>query len=160
MSLRGLQLVASPRVSRGRPLPLGTTPFADGINFALLCRHGTHVWLVLSPKVSNPPSAKIELPARRNRTGDHWHVLVQDLPPAFRYGWRVDGPPGPFHRYDPTTVLLDPAATLVAGGRAWGSPCERHPPRSVRRGLFKPGPPFDRGEGQPPLGPAPASLID
>jgi len=35
------------RVSRGRPLPLGTTPVADGINFALLCRHGTRVWLVL-----------------------------------------------------------------------------------------------------------------
>src|SRR5437868_11036593 len=99
MSLRGLQLVAFPRVSRGRPLPLGITPYADGINFALLCRHGTRVWLVLSPEDANAPFAEIALDARRNRTGDHWHVLLHDLPPAFRYGWRVDGPPGPVHRY-------------------------------------------------------------
>src|SRR5207249_9647369 len=68
--------VITPRVSRGRPLPLGTTAAADGINFALLCRHGTRVVLVLSPIDSNKPFAEIELNPRRNRTGDHWHVLV------------------------------------------------------------------------------------
>ena len=32
------------------------------------------------------------------------------LPPDFRYGWRVDGPNGHSHRFDPRIVLLDPAA--------------------------------------------------
>src|SRR5207302_9898023 len=33
--------------SRGRALPLGATALAEGINFALLCRHGTFVQLVI-----------------------------------------------------------------------------------------------------------------
>jgi glycogen operon protein len=151
--------VPSPRASRGRPLPLGTTQLADGVNFALLCRHGTRVWLVLSPADSNTPFAEIELCSRRNRTGDHWHVLVHELPPAFRYGWRVDGPHGPFNRYDPSIVLLDPAATLVVGGGAWGSQCELNPRRSVRRGLYNRGPRYDWGEDQPPVTPLEDSLV-
>ena len=35
-------------VSRGSPLPLGAVKMPNGVNFALVCRHGTAVWLVLS----------------------------------------------------------------------------------------------------------------
>src|SRR5438874_967157 len=40
-------------VARGRPLPLGISLLPDGVNFALLCRHGTAATLVLSPTDSN-----------------------------------------------------------------------------------------------------------
>ena len=66
--------VTSPRTTRGRPLPLGATPMADGVNFALLCRHGTAVWLVLSPEDHNKPFAEIALDPHFNRTGAHWHA--------------------------------------------------------------------------------------
>jgi glycogen operon protein len=151
--------VHPPRVSRGRPLPLGTTPFADGVNFALLCRHGTRVWLVLSPADSNAPFAEVELDPHSNRTGNHWHVFVHDLPPAFRYGWRVDGPPGPYNRYDPSIVLLDPAATLITGGGPWGSQCEVTTKHSVRRGLYFRGPRYDWNDDSPPLTPLEDSIV-
>jgi Holliday junction resolvasome RuvABC ATP-dependent DNA helicase subunit len=48
----------------------------DGVNFALLCRHGTRVVLVLSPVDSNTPFAEIELHPRRNRTGSMCLVPV------------------------------------------------------------------------------------
>src|SRR5262249_23849307 len=64
------------RISRGRSLPLGATAQPNGINFALLCRHGTAVWLVLYPLEGEGPVAEVELHPLRNRTGDHWHVLV------------------------------------------------------------------------------------
>ena len=35
------------RTSRGRSTPLGATPFAEGVNFVLMCRHGTSVSLVI-----------------------------------------------------------------------------------------------------------------
>jgi glycogen operon protein len=38
---------------------------------------------------------------------------VGGLPPAFRYGWRVDGPKGGGHRFNPAIVLLDPASTAL-----------------------------------------------
>ena len=37
------------RTSRGRPTPLGPSLTPDGANFALLCRHGTAVTLVILP---------------------------------------------------------------------------------------------------------------
>ena len=86
---------------------------AEGVNFAVLCRHGTAVWLVLYPLDGEQPLAEITLDPLKNRTGNHWHIQVAGLPPAFRYGWRVDGPRGGGHRFDPSIVLLDPAATAL-----------------------------------------------
>ncbi len=108
------------RLARGRSLPLGATALADGVNFALLCRHGTAVTLVLYDMEHDEPRAEVPLHPRRNRTGDHWHVLVRGLPAVFRYGWRVDGPPGPMHRFNPNLILLDPAATALSEGAVWG----------------------------------------
>src|SRR5436305_13885367 len=108
------------RTLRGRCLPLGATALADGVNFALLCRHGTAVHLVLYGLETPAPLAEFPLHPRLNRTGDHWHIQVGGLPPAFRYGWRVDGPSGDGHRFDPSLVLLDPSSTAVSDGADWG----------------------------------------
>src|SRR5438477_8140829 len=102
------------RTSRGRAAPLGATPLAEGVNFVLLCRHGTSINLVLLPVDSDTPLAEIALDCHKNRTGNHWHILVAGLPPAFRYGWRVDGPGGGGHRFDPKLILLDPSCTAVS----------------------------------------------
>src|SRR5262249_12502402 len=72
------------RPSRGRSLPLGATALAGGVNFALLCRHGTAVWLVLEPLDGGDRLAELPLDPWRHRTGYHWHIQVAGLPPAFR----------------------------------------------------------------------------
>jgi glycogen operon protein len=137
---------------------LGAAATADGINFALLCRHGTAVHLVLSDIDQPRQLAEIELHPRRNRTGDHWHVLVSGLPPLFRYGWRVDGPKGGGHRFDPEAVLLDPAATALSEAAVWGRPVEPERHRSVRRSVFF-RKPFNWGDDLPPLTPLEDSII-
>ncbi len=124
------------RIARGRCLPLGASAQPDGVNFALLCRHGTAVFLVVYALEGAEPIAEIALHPRRNRTGDHWHVLVAGLPPAFGYGWRVDGPRSPGHCYDPNTVLLDPAATALSNGAKWGMSREPEKHRSARRSVY------------------------
>jgi glycogen operon protein len=122
------------RTARGRSLPLGATAFAGGVNFALLCRHGTSVRLVLCALEDDEVLAELELDPRRNRTGDHWHILVAGLPPTFRYGWRVEGPRGRGHRFNPAIVLLDPAATSLAGSSTWGEVCPGKSEERVARG--------------------------
>ena len=124
------------RLARGRSLPLGATALADGINFVLLCRNGSTVWLMIYDETSEEPIAEIMLDPRKHRTGNHWHVLVTGLPPTFRYGWRVAGPSGGGHRFDPSVVLLDPASTALSDGAVWGRSSEPFPHRSVRRSLF------------------------
>jgi glycogen operon protein len=146
--------------SRGRPLPLGASPTPDGANFALLCRHGTTVQLLILPEEGGSrPLAEIDLHPRRNRTGDHWHVRVHGLPNTFCYGWRVDGPKGGTHRFDPTRILLDPAATLVSHGAEWAGSCETDPERTSRRSLYHRTHGFDWGDDGPPLTPHEDSVI-
>jgi isoamylase len=124
------------RTARGRSLPLGATAVAEGVNFAVLCRHGTAVSLVVYPLQDELPLAELVLDPSKNRTGNHWHVLVSGLPPAFRYGWRVAGPETDGHRFDPAAILLDPAATALWGSDGWGESREVDARRSIRRSLF------------------------
>jgi glycogen operon protein len=92
-----------------------------GVNFALVCRHGTAVWLVLSEPCESELLAEIPLDDLFNRTGDHWHVLIDGLPEEFCYGYRVDGPKGDGHRFDPSVILLDPYSRALSCGRPWGT---------------------------------------
>jgi glycogen operon protein len=107
------------QVTRGFARTPGAEALEGGVNFVLLSRHGTDVRLVLLPLEAGEPLAEIALHPRKNRTGNRWHVLIKGLPAAFRYGWRVDGPSGPGHRFDPNLVLLDPSGRLVSGS-VWG----------------------------------------
>jgi glycogen operon protein len=108
------------KVTRGHPLPLGASRTPDGVNFVLICRHATSVRLVLSEPCNPEVETEIPLGPRFFRTGDHWHVRILGLPEEFCYGYRVDGPRGPMHRYDPSIVLLDPACRALSCGRPWG----------------------------------------
>jgi len=137
---------------------------AEGVNFALLCRNGTSVRLVLMPAETDDIWEEIELNPRKNRTGDHWHIQVAGLPPIFRYGWRVGGPSDNGNRFDPRIILLDPNATAVADGIVWGSGVRAAPgPEPDRRGsrrrslFFRR--PFAWQEDAPPLVPLEDSVI-
>jgi glycogen operon protein len=146
------------RIARGKCLPLGASAMPDGVNFALLCRHGDAVCLAIYPLDGHEPVAEIALHPRRNRTGDHWHVLVAGLPPAFCYGWRVDGTRGPGDCYDPDIVLFDPSATALSGGTRWGESSEPDRHFSSRRSLYLRRP-FHWQEDVPPLTPLEDSVI-
>jgi glycogen operon protein len=108
------------------------------------------VSLVVYPPDGTEPLAEVVLHDRRNRTGDHWHVLVAGLPAAFAYGWRVDGPKGPGHFYDPNLVLLDPSSTALSGDGCWGVSSEAARGMSSRRSLYLRRP-YHWQEDVPPL---------
>lgn len=108
------------KLSRGKCLPLGATPTNNGINFALLCRHGTEVHLALFKLDTKEPIAEIVLHPQKSRTGDHWHIAVEGLPDSFCYGWRVNGPQSPIHKFNPEHLLLDPMCKIISGGSEWG----------------------------------------
>ncbi len=105
---------------RGSPLPLGSSVTPEGINFSLICRHGTAVNLVLMEPCNANIEVEIPLHPLLNRTGDHWHLRIDGLPESFAYGYRVDGPRGSGHLYDPSTILHDPMTRALSCGRHWG----------------------------------------
>ncbi len=110
-------------ISRGGPLPLGTTIKRDGINFAVFSKHATWLSLVLFTPGSDDPIAEFPLDPRYNRTGYTWHALVRGLDPGIEYGYRADRQPNDeqhIHRFDVTKVLIDPYAKALSGGEVWG----------------------------------------
>jgi glycogen operon protein len=131
---------------------------ADGVNFAVLSRHGTAVSLVLYPVEGTEPLAEFQLDRDKNRTGNHWHIKVSGLTMPFRYGWRVDGPRRLGTRFDPTKVLLDPACTALSNSSVWGHSKEPEKDRTSRHSLFVRRP-FDWGDDAPPRTPLEDSII-
>jgi glycogen operon protein len=144
--------------ARGRSLPLGAITTPHGINFSVLSRHGTACWLRIMDLQKDELLTEIALDPSHNRTGDLWHVLVGGLPAAFRYAWRVDGPAGAGHRFNPTWQLLDPSATALSDGARWNAP---NPPGTTpqRRYSVFVRRPYDWQEDTPPRTPAEDSLI-
>lgn len=138
--------------SRGKGLPLGATVGRNGVNFSVYSRHATSMALVLFESGSDRPAAEIPLDPSRNRTGHLWHVLVEGLGHGAAYGWRADGPSGgPWHRFDPTRVLVDPFAKAIAGGESWAGGSNPPPEHGVRpRRSIVLDDPFDWGDVPPP----------
>ncbi|XP_050203560.1 isoamylase 3, chloroplastic isoform X1 [Mercurialis annua] len=113
----------------GQAFPLGVSLVDNGINFAIFSQHATSVTLCLSlPQRGGRASLdgeliEMDLDPRTNKTGDIWHVCVEDLPRSnVLYGYRMDGPKtwDQGHRFDKNIVLLDPYAKLVEGRRHFG----------------------------------------
>ena len=101
------------QIEPGSPLPLGATPDADGVNFALFSAHATSVELLLFDTHDAPELfLGIALDPDIHRTFGIWHVYVRGLRPGCAYAYRVDGPrdTSAGHRFDPTKVLIDPYA--------------------------------------------------
>ncbi|MBV4356766.1 glycogen debranching protein GlgX [Pinibacter aurantiacus] len=101
----------------GETFPLGSTIVPGGVNFSLFCKNGTAVELLLFDNVEAiEPNETIKLDPQRNRTDQYWHIFVPGLQSGQLYAYRIDGPnePAKGHRYDVTSILLDPYANVVA----------------------------------------------
>jgi isoamylase len=105
---------------RGTRHPLGATPDADGVNFALYSHNATSVDLLLFDEHDAvEPVQVIRLDPSINRTFHFWHVYVRGLRPGAFYGYRVDGPRdlSRGHRFDPGKVLIDPYSRGISRAR-------------------------------------------
>jgi glycogen operon protein len=94
----------------GGPYPLGATYDGRGVNFTLYAENATAVDLCLFNKRNEERTIRI-----RERSHHIWHVYVPGLKPGQLYGFRVYGPfePENGHRFNPTTVLIDPYAKAI-----------------------------------------------
>ena len=105
-------------IAEGLPFPLGATPDAHGVNFALFSAHATGVDLCLFDADGANELERIPLP---EYTDEVWHVHVKDLKPGAVYGYRVHGPyePKAGHRFNANKLLLDPYAKAHVGELKW-----------------------------------------
>ncbi|WP_250397399.1 isoamylase [Synechococcus sp. MU1651] len=105
----------------GSPWPLGSSLTSRGVNFVLAAPGADRIELVLYNNGNDrSPERVIELDGRRHRSGDYWHVEVEGVGEGCCYGYRVFGPLAPGgHGFQPSKVLLDPAARAISGWDAY-----------------------------------------
>lgn len=104
-------------MSAGHPMPLGVSRCEDGsVNFALFSRNAESVVLCLFDNNVNEPCLEIELDPYVNRTGDIWHLSMENVGNYISYGYRCKGETGSDKgsRFQARQVLLDPYAKLIA----------------------------------------------
>ncbi|KAK6246015.1 hypothetical protein SCA6_009105 [Theobroma cacao] len=125
------ETIPSFKIFPGQAFPLGVSEVDNGINFAIFSQHANAVTLCLSlpqrGELDRLAGSMIEfsLDPRVNKTGDIWHICIEDLPRSnVLYGYRMDGPKDwdKGHRFDSSNVLIDPYAKLVEGRRHFGDP--------------------------------------
>jgi glycogen operon protein len=101
----------------GNPELLGSTPLADGTNFAIYSSVAERVELCFFDTERNQTGASF-LPECDNGV---WHGFVPGCGVGQRYGYRVHGPWNPEQglRCNPAKLLLDPYAREIDGELIW-----------------------------------------
>ncbi len=100
------------RYSSGFPSPLGPSPSEGGINFAIYAPEVRELDLWLFSR-DRTDSFRIALTDPAHRTGDVWHVWVDQLPPDLLYGYQVSV------RGKESPLLLDPYALQIDAPSIW-----------------------------------------
>ncbi|WOJ90124.1 glycogen debranching protein GlgX [Methylocapsa polymorpha] len=101
----------APRVTAGRPEPLGAEPDAFGLNIAVASTSAEAIFLCLFDD-DDREYARVRLPGR---TGNVFHGHLSGVGAGARYGLRAQGrfDPAAGHRFNPAKLLVDPYATRI-----------------------------------------------
>ena len=101
-------------VAKGSPFPLGATPVADGVNFAIYAKSAADVFLLLFDKPDGPATDVIQLKEQEKFIR---YTQVNGLKPGQLYGYKVGGDyrPEQGRRFNEAKLLLDPYAKAVTG---------------------------------------------
>ena len=100
-------------IEPGSAHPLGTTTYADGVNFSLFSQYATEAELLLfDAATAIKPMQTVRFDPFHNKTFHFWHVFVRGCGPGIFYALRVDGPADPAagQRFNPNKVLIGPYA--------------------------------------------------
>lgn len=130
-------------LDRGRPFPLGLSFPTDGtINFAVFSRNAESVILCLySDASADQPTLELDLDPYVHRTGDIWHVSMEDSRNFVAYGYRFRGTNR--DNFDGGRVIVDPYAKMIE---------TRNNPGTACLGMFSRVEPFDwAGDVRPNL---------
>lgn len=111
-----------PKTVPGRPLPLGANFHNGGVQFSIISRYAQSVDLLLFYD-EKPDSAylTINLDNVKNRTGDIWHIWIDEIDEGQLYGYRMDGKYDPEngYRFNKNMMLIDPYARAISGNFIW-----------------------------------------
>ena len=111
----------------GRPHPLGATPDAEGVNFAVYSSGAERVEICLFDE--EDPAKELQQIPLGETTAHVWHGYVPGLRPGALYGVRAFGPYDPARglRFNGHKLLIDPYAKALTGEADFKQPISGYP---------------------------------
>ncbi len=108
-------------LNRGFPKPFGVTSMGQKTNFAIFYPSESVPTLCLYRRGENQSFFEVAFDAKLNRTGDVWHILIENLPPELCYDYRINPANDPeLAEHDKGPLwLLDPYAKAVLSHKQW-----------------------------------------
>ncbi len=106
----------------GKPLPLGANFYGTGVQFSIFSRNAKSVYLILFHDTSEDSLYdEFLLDYHKNKTGDIWHIWIENIKHGQTYGYKFDGQYEPEigHRFNINKFLVDPYAKAVSGNFKW-----------------------------------------
>ena len=115
------------KVWPGRPHPLGATPDAEGVNFAVYSSGAERVEISLFDE--QDPAKEVQRIPLGETTAHVWHGYVPGLGPGALYGVRAFGPYDPARglRFNGNKLLIDPYAKALTGEADFKQPIFGYP---------------------------------
>lgn len=110
------------KTTPGLPQPFGANVINNGVQFSIFSRHASSVELLLFHSAERDADYTVLLlDPVYNKTGDIWHIWVEDIGEGQVYGYRIDGEynPGKGLRYNRNKLLIDPYARALTGNFIW-----------------------------------------
>lgn len=142
-------LTGAVTLQSGRPWPLGAHWDGNGVNFAVFSAHAECVELCVweGDSLRSLPLSEC--------TNQVWHGYLPGAGPGLCYAYRVYGPTGPEHRFDPQRLLVDPYARELTGRFSYDGTLP--PEQGLRARVVDPA--YDWGDDAPPSTPWHDSIL-
>lgn len=103
----------------GQPSPLGVTQNNNIINFAIFSKNAKMVTLAFFDPNTKQEIRKISLDAKKNKTGNIWHIAITNLSLPILYAYFIDGSKNAPHYFHKNKLVLDPYAHTIDSSIDW-----------------------------------------
>ena len=105
-------------LSKGKPLPLGSSLTSQGVNFSLIATNAEYVEILLFEEEDSISPKSIFKLDQSHKTGPYWHVEIENLNEGCIYAFRIKQKNNEINNNYEKKILLDPCSRGITG---WGS---------------------------------------
>ena len=102
-------------ISKGKPLPLGSSLTSEGVNFSLIATNAEYIEILLFATDDAISPKKIYKLDPSHNTGPYWHAEIKNLKEGTIYAYRVKQKNNGINNNFEKKVLIDPCSRGITG---------------------------------------------
>ncbi len=102
-------------ISKGNPIPLGSTVTKNGVNFCIIATNAALVEILIFEDESSYKPKDIYKLDNKFKTGPYWHAEIEGLKEGTIYAYRIHQKNNGLNRDYSNKILIDPCSRGIVG---------------------------------------------